>query len=107
MRPSTRRCTTHTPGSPAAASATGSKRPNPNDIRAGLRKTTPGWARTELDEARVVQSSADKVHFAVKFTRRDTAGNALEVHRSFYVVTNIEGRWAIQLRSSFVPTRQR
>ena len=81
--------------------------PAPRDIGAGLRETTPGWARTELDEARVVQSSADKVHFAVKFTRRDAAGNALEVHRSFYVVTNIEGRWAIQLRSSFVPTRQR
>ena len=55
----------------------------------------------------MVQSSADKVHFAVKFTRRDAAGNALEVHRSFYVVTNVEGRWGIQLRSSFVPTRQR
>ena len=80
--------------------------PEPRDIRAGLRKTTPGWARTELDEARVMQSSPDKVHVAVKFTRRDAGGNALEVHRSFYVVTKIDGRWAIQLRSSFVPNRQ-
>ena len=80
--------------------------PAPRDIRAGLRKATPGWARTELDEARVVQSSPDKVHVAVKFTRRDAAGNALEVHRSFYVVTKIDDRWAIQLRSSFVPNRQ-
>ena len=80
--------------------------PAPRDIHAGLRKTTPGWARTELDEARVIQSSPEKVHVAVKFTRRDAQGTALEVHRSFYVVTKIDGRWAIQLRSSFVPNRQ-
>ena len=80
--------------------------PAPRDIRAGLRQTTPGWARTELDEARVIQSSPEKVHVAVKFTRRDAEGHALEVHRSFYVVTKIDGRWGIQLRSSFVPNRQ-
>jgi hypothetical protein len=62
-----------------------------------------GWHHTLLDEARVVQSAADKVHVAVRFTRYDDAGRPFERHRSFYVVTLRDGRWGIQARSSFVP----
>ncbi len=80
--------------------------PAPRDIASGLENATPGWHHTYLDEAEVVQSSPDKVHFAVRFTRYNEAGEPLEVHHSFYVVTNQDGHWGIQARSSFVPTRQ-
>ena len=59
-----------------------------------------------MDEAKVIQSSPDKVHFAVRFTRYNEAGGPLEVHHSLYLVTNVDGHWGIQVRSSFVPRRQ-
>jgi hypothetical protein len=61
-----------------------------------------GWHHTLLDEARVVQSAADKVHVAVRFTRYDAEGRPFERHLSLYVVTLRDGRWGIQARSSFV-----
>ena len=72
----------------------------------GLQEATPGWHHSLLDYADPIQSSANKVHFRVRFTRYDAQGRALEVHHSFYIVTLIEGHWGIQIRSSFVPQRQ-
>jgi hypothetical protein len=59
-----------------------------------------GWGYSALDEARVVHSSADKVHVALRFTRYTEAGEALEGVRSLYIVTRRNGRWGIQARSS-------
>ena len=81
--------------------------PRGQDFLATLRQATPAWHRSTLEEATVVQSSPDKVHFVVRFTRYDKAGKALETHHSLYVVTRRDGHWGIQIRSSFVPTRQR
>src|SRR5262249_31005550 len=61
-----------------------------------------GGHPTPLEEAGVVESAADKVHVAVRFTRYDAQGRPFETHRSPYVVTLLEGRWGIQARSSFV-----
>lgn len=77
-----------------------------HDFVAFIQQATPGWHHSLLDEARVVQSSPDKVHFTVCFTRYAAGGNALETHRSLYVVTKQNGHWGIQVRSTFVPTKQ-
>lgn len=79
--------------------------PSPNFL-AEVSKNTPDWHHSTLDEAKVVQSSRDKVHVALRFTRWDASGKALETHHSFYVVTNQDGHWGIQVRSSFLPYRQ-
>lgn len=62
-----------------------------------------GWHYSAWDSVDVVHASDDKVHFAVEFTRFDEAGQSLQTYQSLYVVTNLDGHWGIQLRSSFAP----
>ena len=63
----------------------------------------PDWHHTEFDAKEVVQSSEDKVHIAVEWTRYDNKGDRLETHKALYVVTCIDGHWGVQARSSFAP----
>jgi hypothetical protein len=64
-----------------------------------------GWARTAWDYQEVIDAGAEKVHFRVQFTRyrQDAAGglSAIGSYRSLYIVTLLDGRWAIQGRSSW------
>ena len=61
-----------------------------------------GWHHTVLDWQRVVQSGDEKVHIAVSFTRFNAVGEPLLSQESLYVVTLHDGKWAIQVRSSFL-----
>lgn len=69
-----------------------------NDLDA-LRQT--GWSHSVWDWIEPVQASPDKVHLALQFTRYDTDGNAESTHQALYVVTLQQGRWGVQLRSSY------
>jgi len=60
-----------------------------------------GWAYSLWDYRRVVQSGPDKVHFAVQFTRYKADGTAFGAFPSMWIVALINGKWAIQARSSF------
>jgi hypothetical protein len=62
-----------------------------------------GWDHSEWDYRRVVQSTDDKVHFVVQFTRYRKDGSKIGVFPSVWVVTRQEGHWGIQMRSSFAP----
>jgi hypothetical protein len=62
-----------------------------------------GWAYSRWDYRRAVQSTADKVHFAVQFTRYRKDGSAIGSYPSIWIVTLHEGRWGVQARSSFAP----
>ncbi|MFT5208634.1 MAG: hypothetical protein ACI9CE_000348 [Flavobacterium sp.] len=62
-----------------------------------------GWEYTLWDYRRVIQSGPDKVHFAVQFTRYLKDGTASGVYPSVWVVTKIDGKWGILVRSSFAP----
>jgi hypothetical protein len=62
-----------------------------------------GWAYSRWDYRRAVQSSRDKVHFAVQFTRYREDGSAIGSYPSMWIVTRREGRWGVQARSSFAP----
>jgi hypothetical protein len=44
---------------------------------------------------------SDKVHFDAQSTRYRADGSVLGRYRSIWVVTLINGRWAVQLRSTF------
>ena len=62
-----------------------------------------GWHHTVLDSAEVLHSSEHKAHVLIQFTRYDADGNAMSTYRSLWVMTNVDGRWGAQARSSFAP----
>lgn len=66
-------------------------------------KRAIGWHHSALDYKKVVQSSENKVHVALGFTRYRADGSKIASYESIYVVTRVAGRWGIQARSSFAP----
>ena len=61
------------------------------------------WHHSAWDWRKVVQSSDDKVHVALSFTRYDAKGIKIATYQSLYVVTKQDGHWGVQARSSFAP----
>ncbi len=61
-----------------------------------------GWVYSRYDWKRVVQSGKHKVHVMVSFTRYGADDKPLHTQESLYVVTEHDGRWAIQVRSSYL-----
>ena len=62
-----------------------------------------GWHHSAWDAKEILQSSADKVHVAVTFTRYKADGAKIESYDSLYIVTLKDGHWGTQARSSFAP----
>lgn len=62
-----------------------------------------GWDHSTWDDMRVVQSSPDKVHIAVTFSRFDADGGLIGSYDSLYVIERAGGRWGVRARSSFAP----
>jgi hypothetical protein len=58
-----------------------------------------GWHASALDRLDVEQSSLDKVHCFVTFGRNTADGMRYANGQAIYVVTNLDGRWGIQLNS--------
>ncbi len=63
----------------------------------------PDWHHTTLDSAEVIHSSAHKVHVLIQFTRRDASDAAIATYRSLWIMTEQDGHWGAQARSSFAP----
>lgn len=61
------------------------------------------WHHSALDSVEVVQSSADKVHARVVFSRHRSDGTRYVTYEALWVVTKADGKWGIQVRSSFAP----
>ena len=67
-----------------------------------------GWKETRWDYRYVVQAGPDgktgknKYHVALSFTRLDKDGQPIAGHTfdSFYIITNVDGHWGTQFRSS-------
>ncbi len=62
-----------------------------------------GWDHSGWDSLEVVQSSADKVHIVVSFTRYHADGSKYASYPSLYIVERSEGHWGVRARSSFAP----
>jgi len=60
-----------------------------------------GWHHSRWDWRRLVQSSDDKLHFLVQFTRFNDAGKPTATYESLYVLTRRNSHWGVQARSSF------
>jgi len=61
------------------------------------------WHHSALDAVEFVQSSADKVHARVVFSRYRADGTRYVTYEALWVVTKLQGKWGIQVRSSFAP----
>ena len=60
-----------------------------------------GWHYSLWDYRHAVQSTTDKVHFAVQFTRYRADDTVIGHYPSLWIVALIDGKWAVQARSSF------
>jgi hypothetical protein len=62
-----------------------------------------GWARSTLDSVTIRQNDAIKVHFDVVFSRYKADGTKYATYQSLWIVTQKDGQWGVQARSSFAP----
>lgn len=61
------------------------------------------WSHSRWDSVATVQADAEKVHFAVQFTRFNPQGEAYVSFNSLYILQRTESGWGIRARSSFAP----
>ena len=61
------------------------------------------WSHSRWDSISTVQADADKVHFAVQFTRFNPEGEAYVSFNSLYILQRTDSGWGIRARSSFAP----
>ena len=76
----------------------------PEDFAASVWERTgeaKGWARTAWDYVELVDAGPNKVHFRVQFTRFRDDGSPIGSYKSLYIVTQQNGRWGVQGRSSW------
>ena len=69
----------------------------PDDFFDKLLET--GWAKSVYEEKQPILVSPDKIHFRVRYTRCTMDGRVLSEHENIWIVTRIDGRWGIALRS--------
>jgi len=62
-----------------------------------------GWHHSSVDSVQFIQSSSDKVHAAVVFSRYKADGTRYATYRTLRIITKQDGHWGIQCSSSFAP----
>jgi hypothetical protein len=77
------------------------EQPDASYFEGFLARAGDGWDHTNWDFRRVIVAGPEKVHFDVQFTRYRIDNSVIGSYRSLYIVTRRDGKWAIQLRSSF------
>lgn len=61
-----------------------------------------GWARSEWLERKIITHSASKIHVATRFRRLRADGSEIGSYASLYILTKVDGRWGVKLRSSYL-----
>lgn len=61
------------------------------------------WAYTKLASITIISANANKVHLDVQINRFNAQDQLIADFRSIWVITEIGGVWAAQLRSSLAP----
>ena len=61
------------------------------------------WDHSKWDSMQIVQSSPNKVHIAVEFSRYHADGTKYASYPSLYIVEQVDGHWGVRARSSFAP----
>ncbi len=60
-----------------------------------------GWHHSVMEPVTAVQSSEDKVHLAIVNDRCREDSTVYKTFDTLWIATKLEGRWAVQFRSSF------
>jgi len=68
-------------------------------------KDREGWHHSTLDAYKVCQSSADKVHVELTFSRHKEDGTNYWTVPALWIVTKQDGKWGIQFRSLMSATQ--
>ena len=58
-----------------------------------------GWSHSAYEAREPILVSPEKVHFRVRYSRRARGGAVLSEHENVWIVTMIDGRWGIAVRS--------
>jgi hypothetical protein len=75
---------------------------NPMDLFDRLRQQDD-WLYSRWRERTLVQFDDHKAHYALSYTRHRSDHSVIGTYESLYILTHEQGRWGIQLRSSFGP----
>ena len=67
------------------------------------RLSSTGWHHSAWLSRKVILVSKNKVHISTIFQRYDENNNPLKQYQSLYIVTNKDGHWGVQARSSLAP----
>ena len=67
------------------------------------RLSSTGWHHSAWLSRKVILASENKVHISTIFQRYDQNNNPLKQYQSLYIVTNKDGHWGVQARSSLAP----
>ena len=67
------------------------------------RLASTGWHHSAWLSRKVILVSENKVHISTIFQRYDENNNPLKKYQSLYIVTNKDGHWGVQARSSLAP----
>jgi|TARA_B100000315_G_scaffold254215_3_gene294784 hypothetical protein len=62
-----------------------------------------GWDHSHWLSRDVTLASAGKVHISTVFQRFDSSNQPIGTYQSLYIVTNVDGHWGTQARSSLAP----
>ena len=60
-----------------------------------------GWHHSTWDRRDIIHFSDNKVHVDTKFTRYRKDGSIIGSYESLYILTRMEGKWGVIVRSSF------
>jgi hypothetical protein len=66
-------------------------------------KQEDDWHHSVWNRREIIQRSDVKVHVAVNYTRFRSDGSIIGHYDSLYMLALKDGRWGVQLRSSFGP----
>lgn len=75
---------------------------NPLDVFQKLR-AQDDWKYSTWRTRELVQFNDTKAHVALSYTRYRSDDSIIGIYDSLYVLTRVDGRWGIQMRSSFGP----
>ncbi len=81
-----------------------------NDFREQEDNTTKrlqaeGWDHTATLSITAIQEAPQKVHLAIRQSRQHADGTEYNGFDTLWIFTEIDGRWAVQFRSSFLDQR--
>ena len=62
-----------------------------------------GWHHSTWDLRRPIHATDTKVHLEIHFTRWREDNTAIGTWKTIYIITQVEGRWGLQARTTFAP----